>query len=279
MSTNPRVFARRNRQKPCTAPGCRKFRRRTSAWCRGHERRVHVWGHPDGKVITKKTLAPYRTAVARFLDQHIAAGHSSTILALSIIQEFLQAEAAKGRASTYTTAPPTQLPHPRKRTRAYPACLRLSSILRDTYGDDVEAMARDVLVVAASVWWFSARHRHRLPDDQRLTLMIGYHVLALARFPRREIWGGGELVRTNTLSPGGPQRREVGEFLRSRLGVFFGKLVEGVEAYTVAQAEAKATKQVDQRQTLAAAFETVNGYLARTSEHADWRRERLVDEE
>jgi hypothetical protein len=136
--------------------------------------------------------------------------------------------------------------------------------LSETYGGDVEAMAKDVLVVASALVWYSSRFRHRLPDDQRLTLMIGYHVLALARFSQREVWAGGEPVSRNTLSPGGPPRREIGEFLRSRLGVYFVKLVEGVEADLIAREKAKAAKLQAARDTLAAPF-----IVADHAAHAD----------
>ena len=73
-------------------------------------------------------------------------------------------------------------------------------------------------------------------------------------FPVREIWGGGELRSKRTLIPGAPARREVGSFLRDRIGVYLVRLVEGVEADMIARDRAKAEKLQAARDMMAQAF-------------------------
>jgi len=239
MTTPPSVWRPRNKARPCAITGCHRRRRHTSKFCRPHERRVYLYGHHAGRYISKQDIASYRRKLSSFLDRYAETPQVTT--ALGVVEELLRSPSS----------------------HASNASSRLSALVSDGVS------ARDVLEVAGAVWMYSWSRRGALPDDARLTYQLGYSVLSLRPLPQRARhrpapWGQPtETVKT--ITPGGPARRAVGEFLRTRLGIFYTRVIEALAA----ESKLVTARQEDERQTLAAAFETVNGYVERTSKHAD----------
>ena len=81
-----------------------------------------------------------------------------------------------------------------------------------------------------------------LPDDVRLTYRLGVEVMKTRPYPRRITTHGND--RTDV--PGGLPRKAIGDYLRRHLGVFFTRVVEGLDA------EVQAV--IDQEKTLATKF-------------------------
>ncbi len=214
MTTPPRIWRPRNRQRTCSAPGCHRRRRHTSRHCRPHERRQWLYGHINGRYIRKQDIAPYRRIMSGFLDRYA---------------ETPQVEAALRITTSYLNNP---IGSPKASTR-------LATLAADA------VTARDVLEVAGAVWMLSHYQPRTLPDDQRLTHQLGYHVFALRTLPQRYrhrwvAWGEPQSTNVKTITPGGPARREIGGWARSSLGVFFMNVIRAIEAERKAVQEQEA---------------------------------------
>ncbi len=99
------------------------------------------------------------------------------------------------------------------------------------------------------MWLLSRREHRSLPDDDRLTYHLGLSLFRIRPYPQRVSFARGK-ERTHYLPPGSYARRAVGEYIRRRLGVFFMRVIEAMDA--------EDRYALEQAQTLAAPFIPTN---------------------
>ena len=198
--TNVADRIRRNETHPCNATGCHRLRRRSAAHCRRHERAARLWGHPSGGAIPKKTLAFYRREAASFIAAHAATPQIAA--ALSVVGALLRGEGVSNDA-----------------TRRH--LLRLGQ---------EGVTAHEALEIVLAVLIMSHHSPRDLGDDARLTFLLGYAVLSARPMPYRASLLRNGRVHHQTLSPSGTPRREIGTYLRGRLGLFGANVAGAIRA-------------------------------------------------
>jgi len=153
-----RDTAQANRIRHCDVSGCPKFRSYTKRYCRWHAERNRRYGHPLGRMITRKVYQGYFPGVRRLIRQC----PSET---LAVIYQLLREILFPGPVSKSS------------RSRA--------NLLRSELQRIAHVPRRDerALVIATSLFLLSHHNPYRLPDDERLTRMIGHGVLQLAPRP------------------------------------------------------------------------------------------------
>lgn len=222
--TNVAARIRRNETHPCNASGCHRLRRRSAAHCRQHERAARLWGHPSGHALPKKLLTVHRATAAAFIAAHAATPQITA--ALTVVTALLRGEGVSADA-----------------THRHLRCLGQEDV---SAGEALEIVLGVLLI---------AHHSPRdLPDDGRLTMALGYALLSARPMPYRASILRNGRSHHRTLSPSGTPRREIGTYLRGRLGMF-GKNV----------ADAILAKQQKERETglaLATPFVTTNNTSA-----------------
>jgi len=164
-----------------------------------HHRRVDRWGSPHGRAIKKLELQPYREQVSEILNRDPK--HPGVVSAKQFITSWLEA-AASG----------ADVPGRRDVARLHAHGITADAVLNE----------------AAAVFALSYFSPRTLPDDERLTFMLGAHVIGLA--PREQGIGylGGK--RRVFYRPIGKVAREaVGKRLRLNLLKLFLNVALTVE--------------------------------------------------
>ena len=215
-----------NSSRHCAAEGCTKFRRRSSRHCEVHERHVRLFGHPFAGRIPEATLEEYRFKFSRFIDRH--QDTPQVIAAVQLCADLIE------------HGLPQTLPK-----------WRVKQLLR--YRGDVDkrlldlkalhVTGREVLNASGGAWLMSRSDPRLCPDDVRLTFRMGIEVLKTRPYPRKITTHGND--RTDV--PGGLPRKAIGDYLRRHLGVFFIRVVEGLDA--------EVRHEIEQEKTLATKFD------------------------
>ena len=211
-----------NPHRHCSAPGCTRHRRRSSRYCRTHERRARLYGHPQGGQIDRKMLHSYRQQMADFLDTH--ADTPQVKAAVALLDDMLN------------YGLPKELPAWR---HAQHSQSDVVSRIRDLRDQGVTG--RELLEIVGGVWLLAHDEPRTLPDDIRLTYRLGLEVMKSRTLPKRlhnSPTAGGMLSRTS--HPGSLPRKAIGGFVRRRLGVFFMRVIEALDAedrYALKQAQ------------------------------------------
>ncbi len=206
---------RTNRFLGCSAPGCSTHRRHTSQFCRRHEYRRRLYGHCLGGKIDRKLVASYRQEFADFISRK--SDTPQVKAAVALMSDLIQC------GLPYRSAP--------------------GAYFRLRHLRDQGMTGREALEIVGGVWLLSRREHRSLPDDDRLTYHLGLSLFRARPYPQRVSFARGK-ERTHYLPPGSHARRAVGEYIRRRLGVFFMRVIEALDAedrYALAQAETLAT--------------------------------------
>ncbi len=203
-----------NPTRHCGAPGCTRHRLRSSRYCRTHERKARLYGHPMGGQIDRKLIASYRQEFADFISRK--SDTPQVKAAVALMSDVIQCG----------------LPY-----RSNPGADFRLRHLRD-HG----VTGREALEIVGGVWLLSRREHRSLPDDDRLTYHLALSLFRARPYPQRVSFARGQ-ERTHDLPPGSHARRAVGEYIRRRLGVFFMRCIEAMNAedrYALAQAQSLA---------------------------------------
>jgi hypothetical protein len=188
----------RNRGLPCRATACVLPRKSVSPFCSRHAKSYERWGHPLGRSVRPKEFAVERKIVAEFLERH--AQHPGVVSALALLKRWLDS-AALGESA------PALSEWQRLQTH--------------------QVAPLEILTTAAALFLLS-QWRHRiLPDDDRLTFAMGYHVLKLAPCSRRYAVSRGK-PRMVSVTPGKRARRDVGLRLRRVLAPLLANIAEAL---------------------------------------------------
>lgn len=175
-----------NERSRCTVSNCTKHRHGLSPYCQAHKVAARYYGHPEARKVQRKEYAGERREAGRFLQLH--ANHRAVIAATRFFDRWLRDAATM---------------------QPVPAAVDMRRLA--AHGVTGAEMVEEVL----SLWLYSRHNPRRLPDDVRLSKMLGTAVLRLAPLSAPE--GGG---RAKARSLGGSVRQEVGEFIRASLDVF-----------------------------------------------------------
>jgi hypothetical protein len=178
----------RNTSHKCKASGCNRFRTLLSGYCKSHFKRVNLYGNPEGKVLRKAQYIKEYEDVSELILDNLE--HLSTTTALSFIQKWI--DDAKEGSPCVT---PKELS-------------RLSS---------KAVTALDILIEAASIYLYSQRNPHLLPDDKELSYQMGIGVLRLCPQTYSINVSGFKVWKKAS----GGERRDVGQYLRDNLGLYF----------------------------------------------------------
>ncbi len=210
-----------NPTRHCSAPGCTRHRRRSSRYCRTHERRARLYGHPLGGQIDRKLVASYRQEFTDFIDRHADTPQveAAVVLMSDSIQHGLPYRSDSG------------------------ADFRLRHLR------DEGVTGKEALEILGGVWLLSYREPRALPDDVRLTYHLGLALIKARPYPQRLYKSptAGKML-SRSMFPGSLARRAIGEFVRRRLGVFFMRCIEAMNA--------EDRQDQERVQTLAAPFTT-----------------------
>lgn len=211
-----------NPTRHCRTPGCTRHRRRLSAYCRSHERKARLYGHPMGGQIDRKLVASYRQQFTDFIDRY--ADTPQVKAAVELMSDVIQ------RGLPYRSDPG--------------ADFRLRHLR------DEGVTGKEALEILGGVWLLSYREPRALPDDARLTYHLGLALIKARPYPQRlyNSSTAGKML-SRSMFPGSLARHAIGEFVRRRLGVFFMRCIEAMNAED-RQAQERA-------QTLAAPFATI----------------------
>lgn len=96
-----RLRERERAYRPCSAPGCPARVHRLSAYCPAHDDTNKRTGHPLGRTVLVRDLAPYRTRAARFISTHRNDDRLEKLLmVLSTVLEQTQRPAGTWRQGT-----------------------------------------------------------------------------------------------------------------------------------------------------------------------------------
>ncbi len=205
----------------CSAPGCSTHRRHTSRYCRRHEYRVRLYGHPMGGKIDRKLIALYRQEFTDFIDRY--ADTPQVEAAVALMSDSIQ----RGLPNRSDPGADFRLRHLR----------------------DEGVTGKEALEIVGGVWLLSYREPRALPDDVRLTYHLGLALIKARPYPQRLYNSptAGKML-SRSMFPGSLARRAIGEFVRRRLGVFFMRCIEAMNA--------EDRQDQERAQTLAAPFTT-----------------------
>lgn len=198
-----------NSSRHCAAEGCDKFRRRASRYCVLHEKHVRLYGATGAGRIPEATLEEYRFKFSAFIDRHSETPQVRAAVQLcgDLIQHGLPQELPKWRVKQLT----------RYRGDVDKRLLDLKAL---------HVTGREILDAAGGVWLLSRSDPRILPDDVRLTYRLGLEVLKTRPFPHKITTHGNDRIDV----PKGLPRKAIGDYLRRHLGVFFTRVVEGLDA-------------------------------------------------
>ncbi len=207
-----------------TAPAARH----SSRYCRTHERRARLYGHPQGGQIDRKMLRSYRQQMADFIDTHFDTPQVQAAVALldDMLKYGLPKELPAWRHSQHKQSDVAQR-------------------IRDLRDQGVTG--QEALEILGGVWLLAYREPRVLPDDLRLTYRLALELMKARTLPTRlyhSPTAGRMLSRTS--HPGSLPRKAIGGFVRRRLGVFFMRVIEALDA--------EDRYAMQQAQTLAAPF-------------------------
>src|SRR5262249_6484243 len=146
--------------------------------------------------IKSRELAPFRREIADFLDAKAATPQVTA--AESTMRDLLMAQC--GLHSL--------------------AIREADRIHREDVGP------REALEIVGGVWLFAHRHPRRLPDDDRLTMHLGYSLLSARPRPYTVKVARNGRTYHNTHKLTATPRKEVGKFVRNRLGMFWRRVFE-----------------------------------------------------
>lgn len=196
-----RSHRERNRMLPCSIASCHNRRSHSSRWCSSHAKRNKFYGHPQGRALSSREVRPYRSQGRIFLRDHWDT--TPVEEAVRFFNELLSLGSNEQGASD-------------SEKQLYRLAL---------FG----LTASEALEIVLGVWLYSAAEPRALPDDKRLT-----YAMATALFKARTVDNtvtyqrDGKRIR-RYFTPPGNARKEVGEILRSRLGLFMSNVNEALK--------------------------------------------------
>jgi len=177
----------------CNANGCVQRRSRGSQFCISHMKRQRLHGHPWGRALQPRELNVYRRQAREFLAFH--EDYKQISAATALLNEILSLG-----ANDHSSKPIER---------------ELFRLVQGGLGGS------EALEVILAVWLYSMTEPNRLPDDQRLTYALGTALLK-ARPLKTYVTLTAEGKRTRRyFAPSGGPRKELGEIIRSRLGLLF----------------------------------------------------------
>lgn len=187
----------RNAGKKCSTPTCFNPRTRISSWCTRCNAAVHNHGHPFGRAISHTEYRAETEEVTKFLHAHIKT-HKGLQQAQLWIQELFDSAAENSDEAIAT----------REFNR-----LAAKGVT-----------AFDVLTVWCSLWLFSMRHPHVLPDDERLTFQLSLAAFKLAPQTYRVSCSGKARRRHYSAV----DKKALGKLARGCLGVLFFNVADAI---------------------------------------------------
>lgn len=188
----------RNVLRPCSVSGCPRRRVHTSQFCAGHAKRHGLYGSPTGRPFKPAEFAPYERDFNGFLREH----YDSPQVQAAI--QFFDDLLSLGRVNSSQ------------------ALLHLQRLCSAGV-NGAEALRR-----IAAVWLLSRDRPKTLPDDDQLTMTLGAQLFKLRPVEANTVYTRKGNQSTRYAAPPGIARREVGELIRSRLGVFFLRVEEAM---------------------------------------------------
>lgn len=202
-----RARRQRNQAKQCRIEGCHSNRSALSPYCGRHQKAADRWGHPLGHSLGRKHDYPVEhQRASSFIAAH--RDHPGIRSALLWIEQWLAAvtrgEDCEGREDMQRLAEHGVTP---------------LAILTET----------------VALFLFSRWLSRRLPDDDRLTYMIGTRVLTLAVLGKRYTGyiNGRHRQRSKPLTK--TARRDVGRRLRFTLAPLLANIADAMEAEDLEQ--------------------------------------------
>lgn len=190
-----------NSLRQCSASGCVSPRSRISPHCVQHTTRRNRYGHPLGRMITRKEYEVEHTEVSTFIAANL--NHPAVTAALKWIEQWLVGSFNGDRT----------MPAHHDMARLHNQCVTPVAIL----------------TVAAALWVYSQRRPARLPDDLRLTYAMSLAVLGLIpREQRRVPAQVGKPSHSYPKQHSALARRDIGGRLRRSLVALFVNINEGL---------------------------------------------------
>jgi len=177
----------RNTSHKCKCDGCNNFRTLLSGYCKKHFQRVARFGNPLGKTLVRREYLNEFEDVTELLKDNLT--DISTVAALGFIQNWLDSE---------TFGSP---------------CINPNTSI--SVAKSVNAL--DILIESTSIYLYSQRKPHLLPDNRELSCQMGWGVLRLC--PNTYHINLGNSQGSKYASD--MERRNVGQYLRDHLGLFF----------------------------------------------------------
>lgn len=184
----------RNTAYQCKAESCTNKRYLISGYCKHHTKRANLYGNPLGSVLRRKTYLIEFEEVSDLIHSNL--NHSATITAINFIQNWVDA-ANEGSP-----------------------CVRPVDISRLSK----VVTALDILIEATSIFLYSQRHPHALPDTKELSYQMGIGVLRLCPQPKYINVKGS----TSHKKASGAQCKDVGQYLRDSLGLYFYNVINTI---------------------------------------------------
>lgn len=185
MNYSTKLRIQKNEIKKCSVSNCFKGRYGLSSYCKNHSRKQYLYGSPLGSGVFKHDYQEELKEAKAFLKKY--AEHPAVKAAIGFFNERLE-DASKG----------------------------FHGIGKDEYKTlHAEGITGQQCVeVFLTVWLYSSRNPHRLPDDIRLTYALATHIFGIKR---KKTWKASV-------------KKEVGEELRRVLGVFALNSIRAIEA-------------------------------------------------
>ncbi len=214
------VYSRgqRNMLLPCSVPGCCKSRFGVAPICSAHLYHRNRYGHALGVPISPRDLHPVASLVVPFLSRN--ADHAAVKAAAEFFSNWLHA-ASSGHE--------------------VPARKEMAHL--EGFG----VTGTQLLEAATSCWVYSRWNPGRLPDDVRLTFALALCVFRVAPPKRAGVrWRAERVGKAGGKTAYGYRqpnyqcipttaRRDAGELIRARLGLFLMNVTAALEAEDTAE--------------------------------------------
>jgi len=183
---------RENEHRMCKAKGCNLHRAGMSGWCSTHQHRVVHFGHTDGKRWFPKEFEKERLKVKALLQ--VNPDHPGIKQGVKFFQDWIEKACTLGHQF------------------AQKQMLRLQ---------DEGITGEMLLVECASIWLFSHLTPWALPTELPLTYALGITMLTLSTVYK---------VGCTSVRDVPPKlRREVGQYIRSSIGLLLMNIYKTVE--------------------------------------------------
>lgn len=186
----------RNRTFPCSVNGCPNRRAWSSRYCSKHAKRRKLYGHPLGRSLKKRELKDYTEQARSFIIQHQNSPQIEA--AYQFFDDLLKLGNPDG-------------------SDAEKELYRLGT-LHGLYPEEA-------LDAVLPIWLYSMAEPRALPDDERLTYALGIALLKSKTVFNQRTNSANRNYQRRYFTPTGAARREIGEAIRSRLGLFFSNVV------------------------------------------------------